>query len=458
MRIAMTEGASQRADALLEEAVALDTGFAMAWRRLGVNYGNVGDRAKQRKYIKTALTHQNRLTEKERYLTLGTYYTRVEPDPQKAISAYEALLDLEPKNMPALNNLGLVYARIKDYPRSADYYRKAIEASPGSGTAWFNLVEAHLVLGQKDSATAVLREASARFPDYSGRPWIAAEVAFAKEQRDSARAIYAGIKTAPASSPDDRGTANDRLARIDLVEGRLAQAKARLNENARLASQHGFQQYALDAELGLAAIDGWFLGDRTTATRAVDEALRRYPMEKLDTVTRPYLDVAYLEAMLGRVDRAKAALREFEQLPSEIRDRNEGYRLVVLGVIAMAERRPEDGVRELQTAVVQDPCERCVLTDLGRAWDAAGQPDSAIAAYERYLATPMEDQLDIDSFMLAWTHKRLGELYAQRGDKENASLHLQKFIALWKNADPVLQPQVAEAKRRLAEMVGEKAD
>ena len=68
----------------------------------------------------------------------------------------------------------------------------------------------------------------------------------------------------------------------------------------------------------------------------------------------------------------------------------------------------------------------------------------------------MEDQLEIDAQYLAFTHQRLGELYAQRGDREKAALHLQKFIELWKDADPELQPQVAEAKRKLGEMVGEK--
>jgi hypothetical protein len=79
--------------------VVLDTGFAMAWRRLGVNFGNVGERAKQRHALKTALQHQDRLTERERYLTLGTYYTRVDIQPQKALSAYNALLDIEPDNI-----------------------------------------------------------------------------------------------------------------------------------------------------------------------------------------------------------------------------------------------------------------------------------------------------------------------------------------------------------------------
>jgi tetratricopeptide (TPR) repeat protein len=456
MRIGATAGASSRADQLLEEAVVLDTGFAMAWRRLGVNYGNVGERAKQRRAMKTALQHQDRLTERERYLTLGTYYTRVEVDPQKALSAYNALLDIEPDNMPALNNLGLVYTRLKNSEKAVEYYRRAITADSSTATAWFNLVEGYIDAGKPDSATARLREASQRFPEYSGGPWITAELAVYKEQYDTARAIYSSLRASPSLPPELRGGATDRLARLNLQAGRLAEARALLAENSRGAAQAGALRYALDAELSNASIAGWFLGDRTVALKTLDAALRRYPYVQLDSVDRPYLDVAYIEAMVGRPDRARATVREFEQFPLEIRGRNESYYQGVLGVIALADGKPQDAVRQLQAALIADPCERCALPDLARAWEAAGQPDSAIASYERYLATPMQDQLDVDAFFLAFAHQRLGELYAQRGDRENAALHLQKFIELWKNADPELQPQVAEAKRRLAEMVGER--
>jgi len=162
--------------------------------------------------------------------------------------------------------------------------------------------------------------------------------------------------------------------------------------------------------------------------------------------------------MVGRPDRARATLREYEQSPLEIRGRSDAYYQGVLGMIALAEHNPQTAVRQLQAATLAAPCERCVLAELGRAWEAAGQPDSAIASYEKYLVSPMEDQLEIDAQYLAFTHQRLGELYAQRGDREKAALHLQKFIELWKDADPELQPQVAEAKRKLGEMVGEKGN
>jgi hypothetical protein len=52
----------------------------------------------------------------------------------------------------------------------------------------------------------------------------------------------------------------------------------------------------------------------------------------------------------------------------------------------------------------------------------------------------------------AGVHKRLGELYEAKGDREKALSHYLAFIALWKDADPVLQPKVAEVKARVARM------
>jgi hypothetical protein len=89
-----------------------------------------------------------------------------------------------------------------------------------------------------------------------------------------------------------------------------------------------------------------------------------------------------------------------------------------------------------------------------RAFDAAGQRDSAMVMYERYLATPfwIKLKVELDPMSRPAVHERLGQLYEARGDGENAAEQYRAFIDLWKNADPELQPRVAEARRRLAKV------
>ena len=45
-----------------------------------------------------------------------------------------------------------------------------------------------------------------------------------------------------------------------------------------------------------------------------------------------------------------------------------------------------------------------------------------------------------------------GELNEQLGNREQAARRYQQFVALWRNADAELQPQVAEVRRRLSRM------
>ena len=81
-------------------------------------------------------------------------------------------------------------------------------------------------------------------------------------------------------------------------------------------------------------------------------------------------------------------------------------------------------------------------------------PDSAIATFERFISTPFYGrfQLRADPANLAGAYKRLGELYEAKGDKQKAASYYNRFVELWRNADPELQPKVAEVKRKLARM------
>ena len=45
--------------------------------------------------------------------------------------------------------------------------------------------------------------------------------------------------------------------------------------------------------------------------------------------------------------------------------------------------------------------------------------------------------------------RRLGELYAAKGNRAKAIEHYARFVELWRNADPELQPRVAEVRRRI---------
>ena len=53
---------------------------------------------------------------------------------------------------------------------------------------------------------------------------------------------------------------------------------------------------------------------------------------------------------------------------------------------------------------------------------------------------------------LAPAHLRQAEIYDRRGDRNRAAQHYGRFVELWGDADPELQPAVEKARRRLAEL------
>ena len=89
------------------------------------------------------------------------------------------------------------------------------------------------------------------------------------------------------------------------------------------------------------------------------------------------------------------------------------------------------------------------------AFERANLPDSALAAYRRAAGRGTGLKLLGDAWGLAPSLKRLGELYEERGDRSRAQEFYGRFLDLWKDADPTLQPAVREVRARMAQLAGE---
>jgi tetratricopeptide (TPR) repeat protein len=100
-------------------------------------------------------------------------------------------------------------------------------------------------------------------------------------------------------------------------------------------------------------------------------------------------------------------------------------------------------------------CGFCGLVDLGDAYDRAGNADSALAYWERYLEASGA-RLGTDATWLARTLRRLGELREANGDRDKALEYYGRFVELWQDADPGLQPVVQDVKQRMARLAGER--
>jgi tetratricopeptide (TPR) repeat protein len=134
-------------------------------------------------------------------------------------------------------------------------------------------------------------------------------------------------------------------------------------------------------------------------------------------------------------------------VPKEFRRVDAGDIKRARGEIALAEHRPKEA-----RSLFLNPefgYHEWDLVDVGRAFDALGQADSAIAYFERAVRIPANDGLGLDVEVRPIVLERLGELYEQQGQRAKALESYEALVALWKNAEPEQQRVVTEVKARI---------
>src|SRR5687767_7949719 len=156
--------------AMLYEAVAIDSTFAMAWRRIAASYAGQGSgRAAQMAAIEKAYRYRDRLSDNERLTTEAGYHSYgPEPDFDRTIAAYEALLERDSLSSPALNNGGLRHMFKGDYARAEQLLRKAIAIPEPFGGSFGNLIQANWARRSWRRRNPQPRSSGSRYPRVPG--------------------------------------------------------------------------------------------------------------------------------------------------------------------------------------------------------------------------------------------------------------------------------------------------
>jgi tetratricopeptide (TPR) repeat protein len=456
-----------RAVSLLEEAVALDSGFATAYRTLGAFHGRLGNREREVVALTKAFQHSDRLTEQEREHTRAIYYTAITGEVDEAVTTYRALLRRDPRDSLARNNLAVLYYVMHQHARAESLFRTGLDTvSPWTPGILLNLAMAVAALGKRSQAERLVEQSARLFPDAAGVDWYRIRVAASADDYAAAHAIALASRDKYADTPFERAFDSRELAAIALVRGRLAEAEQYTRQAMTESVEAGHPADHLKDAAALGFIDTWFRRRPDRGLRTLEEALGRYPLDSIRPLERPYLTLAIAYASGGRAERARALLGEYErEIEPRLRRIEEPMRRWAWGQVAMAEGRFVEAIAQFQ-AYVPTPrsCLPCGQSALAQAYDRQGNVDSAIAVYERYLSTPSFYRLNeqgifaTDATQLAPACKRLGELYEQRGDRAKARHYYARFVRLWAASDPELGPAVQEVKSRLGRLGPDAAD
>lgn len=442
----------ERGIALLEDAVERDTAFAMAYRKLGQELINRGEqRARALEALRRAYRHRHRLSERERLLASAAFHERVQGDVDAAIRDYEALLDRNPADDWALNNLGVNYSIRRDFARAEEAYEKAQALDSSSIFPLTNAAIVEAAQGEFDEAQATLEAVRRRDPHNWMAEGFLSGITMLRGDYDGAEAEAEHVLEDHRDDPFVSAIIEGYLGDLAAIRGRLHAAERRKAAEQELQVRRGATAGALDAAFGPVWLDLLVRERPAPAVQRLDAALATHPIGALPEEERPHSQLVQLYAHAGETRKAREMLEGWDAGLDEHRRRLETAEFAgASGVLAHAEGRHERAVEQLRRA--HDGAEDCVicwLPELGRAYDDAGAPDSAIAVYERYLTSPWLFRAGYDAVYRGSTLERLAELYDQRGDAATAARYYAEFVDLWSDADPELQPRVESARQRL---------
>ncbi len=458
LRALEIEGDNDRGTALLEDAVAIDPGFAMAWRKLGVELQNQSaSTSRVHEALTRAFENRNRLTERERLLAAGSYYTTVRADYPKAIAEYERLLDRDPNDAWALNNVSILYQYIRDDARALSYMERAFAVDSNTNTAYSNLaIATYRSNADLDSARSLVERATRRYP---GSPFLEmweARIAALGRDFETADSLAAQVATRHRDNAGAQRTAVGLRAVLAAAQGRLRDYDQFVSEYADMSLAHGDPDDVRMVANWTAWTRLYLSGDTAAAISVLDRADDIVPLEDLTPADRDYPGRAELLAALGRVDEARVLLERFDnEVDEDLKRVEEPDVNRALGAIALSEGDAERALAHYRESDV-GTCTICPKLGIAQSHLQAGRPDSALAWYESYLETRQPNRMYWDQVGLPWSLKEAARLADELGDLEKAALYYAQFVDLWADADAELQPQVEAARARLEQIVSER--
>jgi len=456
--LAEGQGDNPRGIALLEAAVAHDSTFAMAWRKLGTMLFNAGERqARAEEALTRAFALRERLTFRERKLTEDSYYSDSRGMNDSALAAVQSLLAEYPEDSWALNNLGVAYEMTGNEVAAEEAFSRSATLEPENILAWRNIFTSRVYQARFDSAASTLRLMKERFPRNAALEEL--DILLDLGRRDFAAAETRIREQMPRFRSDPR--AELRLARllagVLTVRGKLAEADRALIASAELRAVQRQPGQALLEQARRAVPIAMYRGDQSGAAARLEATFRATPIEGLAERDRPLGGLIHAAVQVGDRDRAEALLREFERNPGTVPGRALPYvRAISQGQVLAMRKETLPQALEAYRAALRGPCDYCVDVSMADAFDRAGMHDSALVHYQRW-ADAGEDFWDGGryNFWQPVAYFRLGELYQAKGDKARAIDFYGSFTELWKNADPELQPKVREARQRIRELIQE---
>jgi serine/threonine protein kinase/tetratricopeptide (TPR) repeat protein len=484
-------------------ALEIDPGFTMAYVYLAWAYHNIGEAKARNETIERAMALSDKTSQRDRLFLeagyalfiqqdygrhyalfkelvekypdekwafhyLGDFLVMIQEDFSGALRQYEKWQTLDPRDANAISHaIGASYL-MGDFKKAAEFVKKHDAVAPPDA---YNLAlqgAMYSMMGQLDRGAAKCKEALAIRPDFS-YAFLIMMLNYAVREEFEECLKWADEYVSRASSAGLKSEAYCQRGYFRYWLGRYKEALADFALADKLAEEVENwinQANALDGEGVVYRAMGEFKLSRAayeSELRILSGGIRsQVPFYKAYMAWR----LGALALDQGQVGQAKANISEMKALLPETEGKNKERIIVLLdllqGETLLAQGDLDDALAFGQKACAPEASAKYTgynwqfnanlsssLDLTARIFADKGDVAKAASEYERLLKMPFSYK---SVFIVnPLYHRRLGVLYEKAGDAAKAKAQFERFLDLWKNADPGLS-DVLDAKKRLAEL------
>ncbi len=418
---------------LLQRAVELDPGFAMAHAFLGRVYADIGDSMLSAESTRRAYELRGRASEQERFFIAFSYDRQITGNLENAQRTLELWEQTYPREAsPHSLMSGFTTQGMGQYEKTIVEASKTIELDPDTAPPYLNFAFAYTSLGRFKNAEAILDRARERNLEIPDSLILRFYLAFYGDDRERMNQIAARMT---GRAQEDWMLQSEAL--VAAHAGRLHQARLLSRQTAELAQRSGHSERAAIYEAGSASWEA-FLGNVAEAIKNAAAAVELSNARDVEYGSALALSLTHDDARGQALakDLAKRfpqdTLVQFTYLP------------LLNAITSLHGHQPAKSVTLLQTTL---PFEFATPgTNFfgffgglypayvrGQSYLSLGKGDKAAAEFQKIIDHPGIVYADPIG---ALAYLELGRACALSGNRASAKSAYQEFLSLWRDADP----------------------
>ena len=349
------------------KAIELDPNFARAYAGMSGTANDLGRQADAEKYIKLAMEHLDRMTERERYHTRGFYYLIAGNYP-KCVEEFSTLVGQYPADRVGQSDLAWCYAYLRNFPKAVQAARKAEEIAPKGALEHVNLAFFSSFTGDFESGEREAQAASDISPSEVAQLNLG-EAQLGAGGVSGAAGTFHGLEK---FGPRGASMATSALADLALYQGRFSETVRLLEQGAEADLKGKMPENATSKFVALADAE-LLRGNNKAAVAAAEKAV----------ANGQSIQVRFLAGRVFAEAGATAQAKKMaDSLAKETQAEPQAYGKIVEGKIALKQGDSRQAIKAISDA--NNFLDTWIgRFELGRAYLEAGQFTEADSEFDR---------------------------------------------------------------------------